>query len=65
MSDVISQNYSRLNTCYDEVISTINNKLRHRQDFHSEMQWNYAINEKVENIGEANSTGWKIIPIED
>lgn len=65
ISDVISQNYSRLNACYDEVISVINNKLRRRQDFHSEMQWNYAINGKVEDIGEANSTSWKIIPIED
>lgn len=65
MSDIISQNYSRLNNCYDEVISAINNKLRRRQDFHSEMQWNYAINGKVEDIGEANSTSWKIIPIED
>lgn len=65
ISDIISQNYSRLNNRYDEVISAINNKLHCRQDFHSEMQWNYAINGKVEDIGEANSTGWKIIPIED
>ena len=65
ISDIISQNYSKLNSRYDEVISAINNKLRSRHDFHSEIQWNYAINGKVEDIGETNSTGWKIIPIED
>ena len=65
MSEIISQNYLKLNNHYNEVISVINNKLHSRHDFCSEMQWNYAINEKVEDIGEANSTGWKIIPVKD